>query len=418
MSSPNRNKFLIGFGVVAVVVIATVAFWPPAFLNDDASGAIGAVQKHNVPQITQADVILGSEQAKTQNAVLYNDYFTDSTKLQNLSSALLSKEAGSKFASNSMEFANELENQFANRYNSALAAIQLEAQQQGDAEFAQKAGALQAQLNNNQELNGKMMNQLASMFANLAAAKTASKSGFQIASQQLDSALANTEMASANLASANHELSSLELFDVSLANQAEYFSNIAAAYEVLSKSNLRSEEAASKVASATELASAANRLQSAALSNIEEQTASNIQAASAIQQMQSQLAAAKEAGNMAAYSKDISQLQNSLASATSLFQSYAASSIQLQVAALNNVVASHEQFQNMAANHVQASMVANTEAANKVYSMLSNSGELQSCLNNLASALHNADLANVLANEEQLSSSLANLQSQLQSHSN
>jgi hypothetical protein len=52
MAIEKRTKFPLGVGVVAVAVAGTVAFWPPCFLQEQASGAIGAVQKHHQTQIT------------------------------------------------------------------------------------------------------------------------------------------------------------------------------------------------------------------------------------------------------------------------------------------------------------------------------------------------------------------------------
>ena len=77
MSTENRNKVLLGFGGLVVVLVVAIALWPPNFRKEDASGAVGAVQKHHAPQITQKDVILGGEKTKHQQKVLYADEHWD-----------------------------------------------------------------------------------------------------------------------------------------------------------------------------------------------------------------------------------------------------------------------------------------------------------------------------------------------------
>jgi hypothetical protein len=89
MSAHKRRNILIGFGGAAVVA-AAVAFLSPNFpyRSEDASGAIGAVQKHRAPQIKQTDVVLGDEQTKKDQQVLYTDFVNDAAVLQNVSAEL------------------------------------------------------------------------------------------------------------------------------------------------------------------------------------------------------------------------------------------------------------------------------------------------------------------------------------------
>src|SRR5438105_6971055 len=89
MSTENKKKVLLGFGAFAVVLIAVLAIWrPPAFRNEDASGSIGAVQKHHAPQITQQDVVLGSETTKHEQQIRYADFLNDAAKLHSLSAKI------------------------------------------------------------------------------------------------------------------------------------------------------------------------------------------------------------------------------------------------------------------------------------------------------------------------------------------
>ncbi|HEV8658715.1 MAG TPA: hypothetical protein VGS96_08800 [Thermoanaerobaculia bacterium] len=84
MSADKRKTILIAFAGLAVVLVAVIAIVSPSFRSEDATGAIGAVQKHRQPQITKNDVILGSEKQQQEQKVLYRDYLTDAATLQNL----------------------------------------------------------------------------------------------------------------------------------------------------------------------------------------------------------------------------------------------------------------------------------------------------------------------------------------------
>jgi hypothetical protein len=85
MSADKRRTILIGFAGLAVVLLAVIVIVSPSFRSEDASGAIGAVQKHRAPQITKADVILGDEQTRNEQKVRYVDYLNDASALRNLS---------------------------------------------------------------------------------------------------------------------------------------------------------------------------------------------------------------------------------------------------------------------------------------------------------------------------------------------
>ena len=90
MSAQKRRNILVGFGAVAIVLALAVAYFAPSFnySEEDASGAIGAVRKHRAPQITEADVVLGDEQTKQEQAVLYADFLSEAAALQNISAEL------------------------------------------------------------------------------------------------------------------------------------------------------------------------------------------------------------------------------------------------------------------------------------------------------------------------------------------
>jgi hypothetical protein len=85
MSADKRKTILIGFAGLAVVLVAVIAIVSPQFRSEDASGAIGAVQKHHAPQIVKADVILGDEQTRNAQRVQYADFLNDAAALRNMS---------------------------------------------------------------------------------------------------------------------------------------------------------------------------------------------------------------------------------------------------------------------------------------------------------------------------------------------
>ena len=87
MSTTNRNKVLFGFGALVAVLIVAIVMWPTNVQREDATGAIGAVQKHRAPQITPQDVVLGNEDVKHQQKVLYADFLADAGKLRAIGSS-------------------------------------------------------------------------------------------------------------------------------------------------------------------------------------------------------------------------------------------------------------------------------------------------------------------------------------------
>ncbi len=111
MSADKRKQILIGFAGLAVVLVVVIALVSPKFKSEDAMGAIGAVQKHHAPQIAQKDVILGDEQLKQQQQVLYGDFLADASALQNISENI-STAARSESASRLSARAQELQSRY------------------------------------------------------------------------------------------------------------------------------------------------------------------------------------------------------------------------------------------------------------------------------------------------------------------
>lgn len=106
MSADKRKTILIGFTGLAIVLVAVIAVVSPKFRSEDAMGAIGAVQKHRAPQISQTDVILGDEQTRQRQQLLYADFLADAAALQSMSTTIATAaraESASRLAARSQE---------------------------------------------------------------------------------------------------------------------------------------------------------------------------------------------------------------------------------------------------------------------------------------------------------------------------
>lgn len=86
----NSTKMLLGFAVVAVVIVGVVAVNSPPIASPDAQGSIGAVQKYRDEQIKPADVVLGDEQGRRVEAALYGSLFEQAAQLQSFSAEIAS----------------------------------------------------------------------------------------------------------------------------------------------------------------------------------------------------------------------------------------------------------------------------------------------------------------------------------------
>ena len=84
----RKKKIFIGAGGAAVVIAAGLLIFNPDFPRKDASGAIGAVEKHRETQIAAQDVVLTDEQTRKTEQTLYADFLADAAKLENMSADL------------------------------------------------------------------------------------------------------------------------------------------------------------------------------------------------------------------------------------------------------------------------------------------------------------------------------------------
>ncbi len=123
MSAEKRRKMLISFAGLAVVLIAVIAYVSPTFRSENASGAIGVVQKHRAPQIARTDVILGNEKVRQAQKVLYTDYLNDAAALRNLSADVLGvKRADAKATIDNQEA--DVQAQYIENARAEIAAMQ------------------------------------------------------------------------------------------------------------------------------------------------------------------------------------------------------------------------------------------------------------------------------------------------------
>ncbi|HSP17748.1 MAG TPA: hypothetical protein VLV78_23590 [Thermoanaerobaculia bacterium] len=130
MSADKRKTILIGFAGLAVVLVAIIAIVSPSFRSEDATGAIGAVQKHRAPQITKQDVVLGNEKVKQEQKILYADYLTDAAALKSFSNGLSARDNAVQARIESAK--QDVESRFRNDFEVALGV----AKQLGETEAA------------------------------------------------------------------------------------------------------------------------------------------------------------------------------------------------------------------------------------------------------------------------------------------
>lgn len=215
MSADKRRKILIGFGGLAVVLVAVIAYVSPTFRNENASGAIGAVQKHRAPQIAQKDVILGGEQFRQEQKVAYGDYLSDAASLRQSAAALSAQSADAKSQIDNQE-AN-VESQYVESARATVDAMQ--------ALMSEDAAALgKASLANvDADLNA-LESALANAKLDSASAMESMNRRIQNLVNTVDSAFAaaSYEMAEEALGKASAQLSNLDEAQAALGRAAAY----------------------------------------------------------------------------------------------------------------------------------------------------------------------------------------------------
>ena len=379
MSTENKKKLLLGFGAFAVVLIAVLAIWrPPAFRSEDASGSIGAVQKHHAPQITEKDVILGDETTRREQQIRYADFLNDAAKLNAI---------GAKITANNFEAASadmesmrgEARQRFYAVATEALAQAQAlaRANKEGVSLDAAKGIAELSAILQNGKLGDADMANVSQKFAAISehldgrfaagrfAAGRFAADRAQAASREVASAFAdmraNRDTAAAKMESATGELKAL--YGVSLADEAQYLSATEMESKAIAKAQAElkmmnaganlaqaNQKNAGSVAMGREIAAQADALEARAAKAMERQLGSLAEMASAFRDIDATLAAARgiaaeanEASAAAggkAYDKAFANFYQAFAGTKAEFNAHANAGINAELAAVEAYLAS------------------------------------------------------------------------------
>ena len=343
MSTENKKKVLLGFGAFAVVLIAVLAIWrPPAFRSEDASGSIGAVQKHHAPQITQQDVILGSETTRHEQQVRYGDFLNDAAKLR----ALSAKVTGNNFEAASRD-ATSLNAEVASRYraeaNAAVAAAQILARESSNRDAAIAVQELSAILQSGHLSAADMesFNRRLAAFASQAGIQSAADRA-NAAKRQVDDALAemrsNRANATAKIDNAVGDLKAMNA--ITLADDVDYLKTM----EMESKALARDSEVLGKMASrplaenqamARAFDGTASDLEMRAAKNMDRELKLIIVVCSAVRDANAKLAEARGAQASAAGSQVYEKAYQAFAGTKTEIYAQANTGVNAQLNALN-----------------------------------------------------------------------------------
>ena len=354
MSARNNRKFLLGFGVIAAVLVVVLTLWRPQVQNEPVSGAIGAVQKHHAPQIAKADVILVDEPTRQQQKFLYGDPFADSVKLQNVALEIGSAshgEAGSaallqKAQSELQEMSADLQSRYLNGMKSAVASLEQISAKQNLAgnrlgNVSEEAAQLSSALGSKHQLSSEEMGQLAAKLSAISKAVGSSDEVSALAAASRDMAGAvtavqnNSEMASAKLDNVATAINARGNSDsISLAAHANSLSSMAVEGKILGEVEMqlasRNAGAAQQEKAVQELASEAAALESIALKNVEMQMEAETNMASTLRDMEMQLASAQAGSNV-----QLVNVRQALASRENAFQARATGSVSAAISSLS-----------------------------------------------------------------------------------
>jgi len=310
MSSPNRTRLLLGFSAVVAVLIVAILLWPANVRKEDAAGAIGAVQKHRAPQITQQDVVLGNESVKHQQKVLYTDFLADAAKLRAM--------AASRDVAAARVFSREVQNRYFTEARAALAEAEVASRTSASqAELQSEIQDLNSRLSNRSELSEADMQSLNSRLAHIS--ELAQQESAMSRLQEADSEVANlasrlssmnldneAQAASKTLADAEALLSRSSA-NISLADEVQYLGMMEMESRVLAESDA--------AALSSRLSEAAEQLAARAQKNIDEAAALQSEMASRLNSMDESLErASRVLGSRAGMAGSAEMLSRSIAS--------------------------------------------------------------------------------------------------------
>ena len=339
MSTENKKKVLLGFGAFAVVLIAVLAIWrPPAFRSEDASGSIGAVQKHHAPQITQKDVILGDETTKHDQQIRYTDFLDDAAKLHALSAMISANKfdaAAAEIAAMRAE-AQQRYNAAANESLEAAKALARSENQKMDAEIEGLSAILQSGHLSDADM-ANFNTKLEALSQRLAVKSAAERAN--AAKSQVDAALAemrtNNASAAAKVASAAGDLKAMNA--ITLADRGDYLK----ATEVESKALDRAQAGMMGLPMARVLSANADALEMRAAKAMDRQLGLLVVICSTVRDIDANITAARGvaeasvAGRSQAYDKALLSASQTFAGATAEVNAQATAGVNTQLAALN-----------------------------------------------------------------------------------
>jgi hypothetical protein len=356
MSSENRKKVLFGFGALVVILVAAIAIWPPNFRKEDASGAIGEVQKHRAPQIAKSDVVLGNESVKHQQKVLYADFIADGAKLK----ALGARPEAAQLS----EFAQELGTRYLAEVTEVLAAEEAAARSNtAQARLGTEIAEMQASIRNRQTLSDSEMQQLNVKLAHLAEemnvrnARTLNHAAEELAAAVNELAAAKMEneflAVAKRLDDIESQLNSRGLFALSLAQEIEYLNEMEMSARVV-LARLGDQEMAQRLAERGE------QLMARGMSNIEQEFQLQNEMAAKFKDMDDQIARANRIlgaeasmASRASLAKNLGQTANALDAREAEFRARATAMAAEEMAAVrsldNNLAGRAELLQKLGA---------------------------------------------------------------------
>lgn len=435
MSADRRKKILIAFAGLAVVLVAVITVVSPSFRSEDASGAIGAVQKHRAPQIAKTDVILGNENVRQQQKFLYTDFLADAASLRNAAAdvamAAQAPESISRFAAvrSSLEVKSaDLSARAVRAMSEELAGMKA-ILENADNEFALEAKknmlaeieSLTASVDNKQlqsEDIQALSSQVAAVEAQLEASPCCAGSNAAVEMRKLKSVNEaienrNADGAQAALASFQSDLAAAQAnLGAKMQAQTAYIESMAkemksleSASQALSALEAKSAQAENRASTANQAAEISNKLvenaksfEMKALANMKAQSAAAAESAATLAKMSAMLismSAAAENRSMTGLKTELQSAAHAAENRSAEAQARAVVDVRSQFEAISDQLGSFEQLN---AKLAQASVESHTNAASRAAENRQTVDAFAVYLSNLSQAVENRSLASALAN--------------------
>lgn len=428
MDGSRKRLVFLSLAAVVAVIAGAIAIWSPQVPPAEATGAIGAVEKHRSVQIGAQDVVLADEAVMTESRIVFADYLKDATTLQNIGANLGSMVAynrDSLVAANAAleNHVSELQSRLNSRMADTLNAVQAAVENRANlgaavAELNSIESSLAAKPNLQQmgELNSRLnnvVNELQSKGELAAAPALFAKLENELAAAA-ELAQKDALQASAALEAISAELQNKAMLGASLQNQMEYLASglrqAAALENVQAELNaamqLGAQDAAlqSRLAAAvTELGAQAAQLESHAAENLQSRLNAHVEMNNRLNAMDAMLGS-RFANRANLGAQALANVDASLASMDAALNSRLTGSMTVELQAigdhLSNIDALASKLNNAANLGAQALQAKNAELQSRMAG-----SKLQA-----AAALDSRTLGSRLFNREALGSFQAYLQ--------